>query len=63
MKTSYVLSIVAAGVISTIIGTGFVAAQPSANVGAESVTAQSGGSLELLKAQSESSATTWRRPL
>lgn len=63
MKAYYVLSIVAAGVISTIIGTSFVSAEPSADVRAESAMAQP-GSLELLKAQSESSsAMTWRRPL
>ncbi|HEY0941395.1 MAG TPA: hypothetical protein VGE08_14945 [Steroidobacter sp.] len=62
MKAYYLLSIVAAGVISTVVGTGLVAAGTGSEVRSETVTVQS-ESLELLKAQSDTSNMTWRRPL
>lgn len=64
MKAYYVLSIVAAGVISTVVGTNLVAAAGTrADAQAEVVTVPS-ESLERLKAQSDSGTTlTWRRPL
>ena len=61
MKAYYLLSIVAAGVLSSVVGSSLVAAGTSVETRSETVTVQS-ESLELLKAQSESN-TTWRRPL
>jgi hypothetical protein len=62
MKAYYLLSIVAAGVISTVVGTSLVAAGTNHEARTETVTVQS-ESLELLKAQSDASNMPWRRPL
>lgn len=61
MKIYYVLSIVAAAVISTTVGTSLVAASTSAEARNEVVTVQT-APLEILKAESASNMT-WRRPL
>jgi hypothetical protein len=59
MKIYYVMSIVAAAVISTTVGTNLVAADTS--VTAQAAPAVQSAPLERMKAQSE--AATWRRPL
>jgi hypothetical protein len=63
MKIYYALSIVAALAVSTTVGDSFVAAAgtPAAST-VEAVSVQS-AALERLMAESNSSNTTWRRPL
>ena len=62
MKIYYALSIVAALAISTMVGTSLVAAGTTADSRAEVVSVES-AALERLKAESDASNTTWRRPL
>jgi hypothetical protein len=62
MKRYYVLSIVGALVVSTMVGTSWVAAETDVISKPATATAQS-SSLERLVAQSEHANTTWRRPL
>lgn len=62
MKLYYVLSIVGATVISTVVGTSLVAAGTGVTAKTETATVES-ASLERLKAQSDYTNATWRRPL
>ena len=61
MKIYYVLSIVAAVAVSTMVGTNLVAADTSVTPVAQTAPVQS-ASLERLTAQADS-AMIWRRPL
>jgi hypothetical protein len=62
MTIYYILSIIAASVISTVVGSGLVPGDTKSKVNSEVVAVQC-ATLEQLKAQSDMRNTTWRRPL